>query len=55
VTFFFQAIMTDPIMQSILQQAQGNPAALQEHMKNPMIQQKIAKLMQAGIIRTSPR
>lgn len=49
------AIMTDPIMQSILQQAQNNPAALQEHMKNPMIQQKILKLVQAGIIKTGPR
>jgi len=46
------AIMTDPVMQSILQQAQGNPAALQEHMKNPMIQKKIIKLVQAGIIKT---
>jgi stress-induced-phosphoprotein 1 len=47
-----QAIMTDPIMQSILQQAQSDPAALQEHMKNPMIQKKIMKLVQAGIIKT---
>ena len=44
--------MADPIMQSILQQAQGNPAALQDHMKNPMIKQKIMKLINAGIIRT---
>jgi len=49
------AIMTDPVMQSILQQAQGNPAALQEHMKNPMIQKKIVKLVNAGIIKTGPR
>lgn len=49
------AIMTDPVMQSILQQAQSNPAALQEHMKNPMIQQKIIKLVQAGVIKTGPR
>jgi len=46
------AIMTDPVMQQILQQAQGNPSALQEHMKNPMIQKKIMKLIQAGIIKT---
>ena len=47
-----QAIMTDPVMQSILQQAQSDPAALQDHMKNPMIQSKILKLVQAGIIKT---
>jgi hypothetical protein len=31
------AILQDPVMQSILQQAKGDPAALQEHMKNPKI------------------
>ncbi|EPQ28876.1 uncharacterized protein PFL1_03678 [Pseudozyma flocculosa PF-1] len=46
------AIMQDPVMQSILQQAQGNPAALQEHMKSPIIRDKIHKLIAAGIIKT---
>ncbi|KAF7301597.1 Activator of Hsp70 and Hsp90 chaperones [Mycena indigotica] len=45
-------IMGDPIMQQILQQAQGNPGALQDHMQNPMIREKIMKLVNAGIIRT---
>lgn len=45
-------IMQDPVMQSILQQAQNNPAALQEHMKNPEIFKKIQTLIAAGIIRT---
>jgi stress-induced-phosphoprotein 1 len=45
-------IMNDPIMQQILQQAQGNPGALQDHMKNPVVRGKIQKLMNAGIIRT---
>jgi len=45
------SIMQDPIMQSILQQAQGDPAALQEHMKNPGIRSKIQKLIASGIIR----
>lgn len=58
-------IMQDPVMQSILQQAQSNPAALQDHMKNPSIRAKIQKLVcthcmglptntqiAAGIIRT---
>lgn len=45
-------ILQDPIMNSILQQAQNNPAALNEHMKNPEIYKKIVVLMAAGIIRT---
>ncbi|KAI0698866.1 chaperone [Cytidiella melzeri] len=45
-------IMGDPIMQSILQQAQSNPAALQDHMKNPAVRQNIMKLINAGIIKT---
>lgn len=44
-------IMQDPVMQSILQQAQNEPAALQEHMKNPGIRAKIQKLAAAGVIR----
>ena len=40
------------VMQQILQQAQTDPSALQDHMKNPMIKQKIMKLINAGIIRT---
>lgn len=50
--FFIQQIMGDPVMQSILQQAQSNPAALQDHMKNPIVRDKINKLISAGIIRT---
>ena len=49
---FMQGIMSDPVMQQILQQAQSNPGALQDHMKNPVIRDKIAKLINAGIIRT---
>ncbi|KAL0581225.1 Hsp90 cochaperone [Marasmius crinis-equi] len=45
-------IMNDPVMQQILQQAQSNPAALQDHMKNPIVRGKIQKLINAGIIRT---
>lgn len=45
-------IMGDPVMQQILQQAQGNPGALQDHMKNPGVRQKIMKLINAGIIKT---
>ncbi|KAL6306722.1 activator of Hsp70 and Hsp90 chaperone [Sparassis latifolia] len=45
-------IMGDPVMQSILQQAQTNPAALQDHMKNPTVRQNIMKLINAGVIKT---
>ncbi|KAF8974706.1 activator of Hsp70 and Hsp90 chaperone [Flammula alnicola] len=45
-------IMNDPVMQQILQQAQSDPGALQDHMKNPGVRQKIQKLVNAGIIRT---
>lgn len=44
-------IMQDPVMQSILQQAQSDPAALQEHMKNPSIKSKINMLISAGVIK----
>lgn len=46
------SILQDPIMQSILSQAQQNPAALQEHMKNPEVFKKIQTLIAAGIIKT---
>jgi len=46
------SILQDPVMQSILQQAKGEPAALQEHMRNPSIRLKIEKLVAAGVIRT---
>lgn len=45
------AILQDPIMQSILQQAKGDPKALQDHMRNPQIAIKIQKLIAAGVIR----
>jgi stress-induced-phosphoprotein 1 len=38
-------------MQSILQQAKDDPAALQEHMKNAQIRANVQKLVAAGVIR----
>ena len=52
IVFALQKIMGDPVMQQILQQAQQDPGALQEHMKNPMVRDNIMKLVNAGIIRT---
>ncbi|KAK9356232.1 hypothetical protein V1523DRAFT_393916 [Lipomyces doorenjongii] len=46
------AILQDPVMQSILGQARENPAALNDHMKNPEVRKKIQLLVAAGIIRT---
>jgi len=45
------SILQDPVMQSILQQAKSDPAALQEHMKNSQVRMGIQKLMAAGVIR----
>ncbi len=42
-------------MQSILQQAKNDPAALNEHMKNAGIRDKIRRLVGAGVIRMSNR
>lgn len=46
-----QRIMADPVMQQILQQMQSNPAAIQEHMRNPVVAANIRKLISCGIIR----
>lgn len=45
------SILQDPVMNSILQQAKEDPAALQEHLKNNDIRQKVQKLVHAGVIR----
>ncbi|KAL8896264.1 MAG: hypothetical protein Q9192_003183 [Flavoplaca navasiana] len=47
------AILQDPIMQSILQQAKNDPASLQNHMNsNAGIRSKINRLVMAGVIKT---
>ena len=47
------AILSDPVMRSILGQMQQDPAALLEHMKNPVVAGKIRKLIAAGILKTA--
>ncbi|KAI9844652.1 MAG: Hsp90 cochaperone [Thelocarpon superellum] len=44
-------ILQDPVMQSILQQAKGDPSALQDHMKNPTVRSKLQRLIHSGVIR----
>eukprot|EP00053_Salpingoeca_punica_P016469 m.155734 g.155734 ORF g.155734 m.155734 type:complete len:590 (-) comp16969_c3_seq5:1128-2897(-) len=43
-------ILRDPVMNMILESMQSDPAAAQEHMKNPEIAKKIQRLVQAGIV-----
>lgn len=45
-------ILQDPVMQLILGQARENPAALQDHMRNPDVAKKVNMLIAAGVIRT---
>jgi len=50
-----QQIMADPAMRMILEQMQTDPQAVQEHLKNPAIMEKIMKLKEAGLISMSYR
>ena len=42
------SILQDPVMQSILQQAKGDPSALAEHMRNPGVRSKIQKVSRSS-------
>jgi len=50
-----RAILTDPVMQQVLQDFQQNPAAAQHHLQNQEIMGKIQKLAEAGVIRLGTR
>jgi stress-induced-phosphoprotein 1 len=45
-----QEILSDPVMRQILEQMSTDPAAARDHMKNPMIREKIQVLAAAGVI-----
>ncbi|MBA0768759.1 hypothetical protein Gotri_017539 [Gossypium trilobum] len=45
-----QNILSDPVMRQVLIDFQESPKAAQEHMKNPMVMNKIQKLVSAGIV-----
>ncbi|KAL8263777.1 hypothetical protein R6Q59_021907 [Mikania micrantha] len=45
-----QNILTDPVMAQVLKDLQENPKAAQDHMKNPLVMNKIQKLISAGIV-----
>lgn len=45
-----QNILTDPVMRQVLSDFQENPKAAQDHMKNPLVMDKIQKLINAGIV-----
>lgn len=45
-----QNILTDPVMRQVLVDFQENPKAAQDHMKNPLVMNKIQKLINAGIV-----
>ncbi|RDX90852.1 Hsp70-Hsp90 organizing protein 1, partial [Mucuna pruriens] len=50
-----QNILQDPVMRQVLIDFQENPKAAQEHTKNPMVMNKIQKLVSAGIVQMSLR
>lgn len=45
-----QSILKDPAMRMILEQMQSDPKAVQDHLKNPEVANKIQKLIESGII-----
>ncbi|KAG4933136.1 hypothetical protein JHK87_047138 [Glycine soja] len=45
-----QSILQDPVMTQVLTDFQENPRAAEEHVKNPMVMNKIQKLISAGIV-----
>jgi len=45
-----QAILTDPVMQQVLREAQENPQSLNNYMNDTRIRDNLTKLFAAGIL-----
>lgn len=50
-----QAILTDPIMQKVLQDMSSDPMAANNYLRDPTIYSKLEKLIAAGILKMSPK
>jgi len=50
-----RAILSDPIMQSVLREMQSDPSSIQKHMQNKDIKTKIEKLITSGILQKGER
>lgn len=48
-------ILDDPAMRQILKDMQSDPGAAQNHLKNPLIMNKIQKLINSGILRVGSK
>jgi stress-induced-phosphoprotein 1 len=47
-----QAILADPSVQQVLRDFQENPQAAQHHLQQPVMMEKINKLIAAGVLQT---
>jgi len=47
-----QAILTDPMMQQVLNDLKNNPESLRTYLKDPKIRSNLDRLIAAGIIQT---
>jgi len=47
-----RSIMSDPVMQQVLQDMSSDPNAVKKHMSNPGIREKVETLIAAGVLKT---
>jgi hypothetical protein len=47
-----QEILRDPVMQQILSDLQTDPKSANTHLRNPMVANKLQKLIAAGVLKT---
>lgn len=48
-----QAILQDPVIQQILKDFNENPQAANQAMANPVVREKINKLIASGVVQTA--